>query len=65
MQRGSSLDPARREARQQCLNLPMGPRSQWHRGAESVPGQLGRPIKLRSTADARRLRGKEWGQRKP
>jgi hypothetical protein len=65
MQRGSGPDPARREARRRRLNLPVGPCGQRHGGAELVPGQLGRPIKLRSTVDARHLRGKERVQRKP
>jgi hypothetical protein len=38
------------------LNLPEGPRCQQPRAGEAVPGELGRSIKLRSTADARRLR---------
>jgi hypothetical protein len=66
MQGGSGPDPARREARwQRRFNLPVGQAGQWHGGVESVLGQLGRPIKLRSTADARHLRKKEWGRQKP
>jgi hypothetical protein len=65
----SSENPAQiqREGRRGggVLNLPVGSRGQRPRAAESVPGKLGRPIKLRSMADARRLRGNGAGRRKP
>jgi hypothetical protein len=63
MQRGSGLDPARGRGMVVASNLPVGQAGQPAREAEMVRTDLGRPIKWRSTAHARRLHDRRLGHR--